>query len=133
MNNTDSQSFILKPSTIPNGGVGVFMLHDVAEGTMMELFTPEFFKEERTLDRVEVPAELQGYCLELPDGKLQCPGNFSRMDIGNYLNHSDHANLRWDEHTKSYFAARDIKAGEEIFSDYRQLEPDFDSREYTSK
>lgn len=108
------------------------MLHDVTEGTKMELFLPEFFEEEEIRERADVPEDLQGYCLELPDGKLQCPKYFNRMDIGNYLNHSNNANLRWDEHSKTYLAARDIKAGEELLSDYRQLEPDFDPTTYPS-
>ena len=41
-NTTDCFSFILKPSTIPNGGVGVFVLHDVANDTYMELFLKDF-------------------------------------------------------------------------------------------
>lgn len=42
------------------------------------------------------------------------------MDIGNYLNHSEHPNLRYEK-GKGYFTLRDIKAGEELFGNYREL------------
>ena len=45
---TNHQSFILKPSTLPDGGVGVFVLHDVATGTRMELFS--LFSDYRQLE-----------------------------------------------------------------------------------
>jgi len=117
-NTTDRFSFMLKPSTIAEGGVGVFLLHDVAEGTYMEVFLKDF--EEEVVSSNDVPEALQGYCLDQEDGKLLCPKFFNRMDIGNYLNHSDNANLRWEE-GKGYFSKRDIKAGEELFADYREL------------
>ncbi|MBI4087105.1 SET domain-containing protein [Candidatus Kaiserbacteria bacterium] len=125
---TNGFSFILKPSTIVEAGIGVFALHDIAKGTHMALFLKDF--EEMMYKPEDVPEELQGYCLDLPDGKLQCPKYFNRMDIGNYLNHSENANIRW-EGEKGYFAARDIRKGEEILADYRQLgEPEDTWAEY---
>jgi len=62
----------------------------------------------------------RGYCLNHESGKLLCPKFFSRMDIGNYLNHSENPNLRYEK-GKGYFAKRDIKAGEELFGNYREL------------
>lgn len=120
--NTDCQSFILKPSTINNAGVGVFVLYDIAKDTYMELFLKDFQEELR--DKEDVPEELQGYCLNHESGKLLCPKFFNRMDVGNYLNHSENPNLRYEK-GKGYFAKRDIKAGEELFANYRELgEPD---------
>lgn len=118
-NSTDRFSFILKPSTIKNGGIGVFALHDIAEDTYMELFLPDF--EEELYDENEIPEELQGFCLDHESGKILCPKFFNRLDIGNYLNHSpDSANMRFEK-GKGYFAARDIRKGEELLADYRQL------------
>ncbi len=114
-----SKSFIIKPSTIPNGGVGVFTISDIPKDTYLALILPDFEEEVLTAD--EVPEELQVYCLDREDGKLQCPKHFNRMDIGNYLNHSNSANIRWEEEKKSYFALRDIKKGEELFADYKEL------------
>ena len=70
-NTTDCFSFILKPSTIPNGGVGVFVLHDVANDTYMELFLKDF--QEELHDATEIPKELRGYCLHQQNGKILCP------------------------------------------------------------
>lgn len=127
-NNTNHLLFILKPSTVNNGGVGVFALHDIAKGTFMELFREDFQEELR--DEKDVPKELQGYCLNHESGKLLCPKFFNRMDIGNYLNHSDNPNLRWEEGGR-YFALRDIKAGEELFANCRELgEPKVERDDY---
>lgn len=93
MKTTNRFSFILKPSTIRDGGVGVFALHDIAEGTYMELFLKDFQEELR--NEKDVPEELRGYCLNHESGKLLCPKFFNRMDIGNYLNHSKNPNLRY--------------------------------------
>lgn len=116
---TNHHSFILKPSTLPGGGVGVFALHDIAKDTYMELFLDDF--QEELCDPADVPKELQGYCLDQKGGKLLCPKFFNRQDIGNYLNHSSMANLRYVK-DKGYYADKDIKAGEELFADYRQLD-----------
>ncbi len=117
-NTTDSFSFILKPSTTPNGGVGVFTLHDIAKDTYMELFL-EDFKEEIYAEK-DIPEELRGYCLRQRNGEILCPKYFNRMDIGNYINHSENSNMRYEK-GKGYFAKMDIKAGEELFANYREL------------
>lgn len=118
MKTTDRFSFILRPSTTNNAGVGVFVLHDIDKNTYMELFLKDF--QEELLDEKDVPKELQVYCLNNKGDKLLCPKLFNRMDIGNYLNHSENPNLRYEK-GKGYFALRDIKAGEELFANYREL------------
>lgn len=94
------------------------MLHDVDIGTYMELFLKDF--QEELVDEKDIPKELRIYCLDDKSGKLLCPKLFNRMDIGNYLNHSENPNLRYEK-GKGYFALRDIKAGEELFANYREL------------
>src|SRR3989344_7254902 len=121
---TNHQSFILKPSTIE--GVGVFILHDVTEGTYLELFRKDF--EEELRDKQDVPEELRGYCLDHDSGKILCPKFFNRLDIGNYVNHSNNANMRYEE-GRGYFAKRDIRAGEELFANYRELPGEENSQE----
>jgi len=54
--------FECRPSTVKDAGVGVFVLHDIAEDTYMELF-PEDFQEELR-DEEDVPEELQGLLFE---------------------------------------------------------------------
>lgn len=116
---TDRKSFMLKPSTLPDSGIGVFVLHDVAKDTYLELILDDF--EEELCDPVDVPLELQGYCLDQPDGKLRCPVHFNRLDIGNYLNHSvAKQNIRYVE-SEGYYATRDLAKGEELFANYNNL------------
>jgi SET domain-containing protein len=123
---TDHQSFILKPSSTK--GIGVFALHDIAEGTHLELFRKDFEEEVREVS--DVPEELQGYCLTREDGTLLCPKFFNRMDIGNYVNHSENANMQYRKGS-GYFAKRDIKAGEELLANYRELgEPEHSREDY---
>ena len=123
---TDHQSFIVKPSSTSD--VGVFILHDVAEGTHLELFREDF--QEELLDKDDVPEELQGFCLDHESGKLLCPKFFNRMDIGNYVNHSNDANMQYEK-GKGYFAKKDIKAGKELVANYKELpEPENTWEEY---
>jgi SET domain-containing protein len=121
---TDRHSFILRPSTTVDG-VGVFALHDIAKDTHMELFLPDFEEEIRNPE--DVPEELRSYCLVQENGKLLCPKHFNRMDIGNYLNHSESPNLKYDK-GKGYFSLRDIRAGEELFANYRELDEPVEMR-----
>ncbi len=123
--NTNHESFKLKPSTVSD--IGVFMLHDVKEGTYLELFRDDFEEEVREIK--DVPFELEGYCLGREDGKILCPKYFNRLDIGNYVNHSKDAKMRYDK-GKWYFARRDIKVGEELFANYDELEPVSSRDEY---
>ena len=84
----------------------------------MELFLKDFQEEIRNAR--DVPKELQDYCINQADGTLLCPTFFNRMDIGNYVNHSEHPNMRYEK-DMGYFALCDIHAREELFSNYREL------------
>lgn len=92
----------------------------------MMLFLDSF--EEEVREEKDVPPELRIYCLYQGEGKILCPKYFNRLDIGNYLNHSNEPNLTYEK-GKGYSAARDIKAGEELFADYRELDEPVDQRE----
>lgn len=125
---TNHESFILRPSLVHEGGVGVFALHDIAAGTYLELFSNTF--EEELRNPADVPKELQSFCLTDASGALLCPKHFNQLDIGNYINHSDTANMRFEK-GGGYFASRDIKAGEELLGNYRELgEPEESREEY---
>ena len=121
---TGPQSFILKPSAAE--GIGVFALHDIAEGTHLDLFRQDFEEEVREVK--DVPKELRGFCLNREDGTLLCPKFFNRLDIGNYVNHSENANMKYGK-GKGYSARRDIKSGEELFANYRELDKPGSSRD----
>lgn len=125
-NYTDRESFVLKPSTVPGVGVGVFALHDIPEGTHMAVFLDDF--EEELRKEEDVPLELRAYCLYKGEGQILCPKYFNSMDIGNYLNHSENWNLKYEK-GRGYFAHRNIKAGEELFANYRDLGEPVEQRE----
>lgn len=124
---TGEFSFILKPSEY---GVGVFAAHDIKAGTFLRLFGEGAKIEDRSVERniEDVPEFFRGYCLERGD-KLICPEDFGRMTIGWFLNHSKNFNAVHKDY--SWYAARDIKEGEEILIDYNTLEePEELKKEY---
>jgi SET domain-containing protein len=123
-NKTTHESFVLKPSKV--SGVGVFALHGIARGTYLKLFTTGFEEEVRKVS--DVPKELRAYCLTRSDGKLLCPKHFNRLDIGNYINHSNRANMTYKQ-GRGYFAKRNIRRGEELLGNYRELDEPEESRE----
>jgi SET domain-containing protein len=110
---TTEYSFILRPSTIH--GIGVFCTHDIKKGTPLRLFVPE--EKDRVLPAIEHPA-FEQYCFDTPRG-THGPADFGRMSVGWFLNHSHAPNAFHKNYV--YFAARDIKAEEEITIDYDSL------------
>ncbi len=114
--------FRLKPSTIPDAGVGVFATAPIASGAVLaELFadddiqtlTPAAFRA------LELPQEF--HSLTICDlRKYHMPKHWNQVSVGWYLNHSDKPNLVRDD-GYIYRAARDIAAGEELFIDYNAL------------
>lgn len=113
---TDQFSFVLRPSKVE--GIGVFALHGVKKGTALRLF-PNHEKVKKLKALPKGKDYFERYCVEV-DGALYAPEDFGRMSIGWFLNHSTRPNARHVNYR--YFAARDIKAGEEIMIDYRTLE-----------
>ena len=120
MNKTDEFSFVLKSSTITGGGVGVFAIHNIDEGTKLELMPDG--GENRTLDKEVVPEPLRHFCIINPDGTRKCPMAFNHLWIVWYLNHSAEPNIYLDTKALIYYAKRDIVAGEELLTDYNEFE-----------
>lgn len=118
---TDEFSFMVKPSTIPEAGVGLFAMHDIAAGTELAVEP----KDETYVTRrpEEVPKAFWGLCEFTQDGMLYGPRYFNRLSVEAFINHSDDPNTKYreEEGTTGHFALRDIKAGEEILMDYRDL------------
>jgi len=111
-------SFILKPSSI--GGIGVFATHDISIGT--RVFSGNFTS--RKVQIKDVHPDFLKYCIYVNDNECLSPERFDHMQIGWYLNHSDKPNIAKNSEGL-VLAVRDIKAGDEIFCDYNQLnEPD---------
>ena len=114
MNKTTEMSFRLKPSLIPDGGVGVFAIHDIAKDTWLDIKPPE--RIARDMKKEEIPEELIHLCIENEDGTYACPPEFNHPHLVWYLNHSDNPNAELRE--GGYFATMPIKADEEILIDY---------------
>lgn len=127
MNETNEFSFLLKPSTIPNSGVGVFAAHDISNGTKLALFDYEY--KSRVMKEEDLKEPFIHYCVAQEDGTWRCPRAFNRMEAGWYLNHSTEPNAI--NKSDAYYATRDIKSGEEILIDYNNLgEPEDKKEDY---
>lgn len=127
MTTTDS-SFRLEPSQIPNGGVGVFALHDIEPDTWLAL-KPR--GESIGVERKEsdIPKELLMYCIAKENNIWQCPKEFNHMHLVWYLNHSDHPNA--EKREDGYYSTTTIKSGEEVVINYNVLgEPEDKKEDY---
>lgn len=129
-NSTNEFSFQLKPS---KHGIGVFVLHDVAEGTKL-MVQPDGYIA-RILNKEDIPDELLMYCEARTenDGTYFCPQDFSAMELSWFINHSNTPNVKLEfSETKyatvTHYAARDLKAGEELLIDYNEFEEPEESK-----
>jgi len=119
---TSEFSFCLRPSSIPDAGVGVFMVHDVCRNTLLRLKPPS--PSHQVLRRSEVPSGLRHFCIDLGGGKVAVPEDFTAIHMAWYLNHDDEApNIRWT--TDGFYSEKLIRAGEELFFDYSTLQEAF--------
>jgi SET domain-containing protein len=118
-NKTDEFSFLLKPSKI--AGVGVFVTHNIKKGTRLRLFKrPERIIWANDVDKIPHLRKFTDFFGVIEGKFISIPEDFSSMCVGWYMNHSDKPNAVHDERYR-YFAKNDIKAGEEITIDYREL------------
>ena len=118
---TTEFSFILKPS---EHGIGVFAAHDIKKETYLRLFGDEYKQGvagylSSIRNKDEVPAVFKNFCNDRGT-QLICPKDFGVMPIGWYLNHSRKPNAVHKNY--DFYAARDIREGEEILIDYNTLE-----------
>lgn len=124
--NTNEFSFILKTS--PIGGIGVFATHDIEPGVKLAVYTEKH--KSRLLHENEIPKELLMYCVAKENDMWTCPEDFSRMEVGWHLNHSNTPNS--ERRGKGlFYSVKEIKAGEEITLDYNTLgEPEDKKEDY---
>ncbi len=127
MQKTSEFSFTLKPSTIPEAGIGVFVVHPVAAGVRLKVLPDGF--QSRRLRRKDIPDAFMRHCIAKEGGWYLCPPMFNRMEIGWYMNHSTEPNT--EVRDDGYYALRDLQEGEEILIDYNQLgEPEAQKEAY---
>jgi SET domain-containing protein len=108
----------LKPSKIH--GVGVFAIRDIPKGRYV--FTdddePIVWIEKQSIE--SLPEELKQFYKDfaiIKGGKYGCPKSFDALTTAWYLNHSDIPNVAVDKEYR-FYALRDIKAGEELTTNY---------------
>ncbi len=115
---TTEFSFLLKPSTI--AGVGVFAVHDIAKGAYLR-FNPRG-GETRVVKLKEIPEEFLSHVDVISKEEGRAPLDFGHMWLAWYVNHSKTPNAIFNFGEKNFYALSDIKAGEEITTDYNVLE-----------
>jgi SET domain-containing protein len=60
-------------------------------------------------------------------GGYWAPLNFLRISVGWYMNHSEKPNIASDDGHVTYYAARNIRPGEELTIDYRTMDDKYDN------
>jgi uncharacterized protein len=113
----------LSPS--PIHGSGLFAAEDIAKGTDMWTFQEGFDLERTTAEVDALPAVAQEWFKRY--GYLDKTLNqwILSFDDARFINHSEEPNMRPDykRHRCAVgIASRDIKKGEEITVDYREIE-----------
>lgn len=118
----------IQPSKVH--GVGVFAIRDIPKGT--SIFAG--IKDHSHEPEISVPAELifQNNAvapgvkqiirdfMTVHDGRVDMLTNgLNEINISFYLNHSETPNVETGD-GETFIAQRDIKTGEELFSDYHQ-------------
>jgi SET domain-containing protein len=119
-------SFILGPSSIIDAGIGVFATRDIATGSRLDLFPPGYISRRR--HESEIDLQFIKYCDAEEDGYWRTPDDFSRMEVGWYLNHSFEPNATCKE-ADEFYALRDIAAGDEVLIDYNELNEPEDKKD----
>ena len=110
---------VVRPSMIPNAGLGCFSVDFVSKDTLIWKFNPNFDRSytQTELDALELPAqEFIGYYGYRFKGVY-----YLSCDNTHYINHSEHPTMYSDETGFLAYAAKDIYPGEEIVDDYRNL------------
>ncbi|MEO6547676.1 MAG: SET domain-containing protein [Ferruginibacter sp.] len=118
---------MIKPSPIE--GIGVFALRDIPKGCRQMFSTTNSGEEEWIrIPKTEVavlPAHakslVETYCLYDEAAYFFPHEGFKKMDLVNFLNHSDTPNIKSINEGEFFEALRNINAGEELLVDYGEL------------
>lgn len=118
---------MIKPS--PVEGIGVFAIRDIPKGCRNMFSNPEKEKEEWIkISRLEIdllPAHsrqlVETYCLYDEVNYYVPEYGFKKVDLVNFLNHSDEPNVISINDGEFFEAVRDIISGEELLVDYGAL------------
>jgi SET domain-containing protein len=117
---------MIKPSPIE--GIGVFALQDIPKGCRSmfskandaEQWIPVAKTEVEKLP-VHAKALIENYCLYDDENYFVPDYGFKKMDLVNFLNHSDTPNVISINDGEFFEAIKDIKQGEELVIDYGEI------------
>ena len=120
---------MIKPS--PVEGIGVFAIRDIPRGCRNMFSITDGIDEYIELLKTEVAALpdhskrlVETYCLYDEQHYYVPASGFKKMDLVNFLNHSDEPNIISINEGEFFEAIRDIKSGEELLVDYGELVED---------
>ena len=118
---------MIRPSPIE--GIGVFALRDIPKGCR-DMFSKankdhdEWMRVPKTeVDRLpsHSKALIENYCLYDDENYFIPEYGFKKMDLVNFLNHSDEPNVASVNDGEWFEALRDIHSGEELLIDYGEI------------
>ena len=117
---------MIKPSPIE--GIGVFALQDIPEGCRSMFSKTTENEQWISISKIEVDnlpshtkALIENYCLYDEENYFVPDYGFKKMDLVNFLNHSDTPNIISINDGEFFEAIRDIKQGEELVIDYGEI------------
>lgn len=117
---------MIKPSPIE--GIGVFALQDIPKGCRSMFSNANENEQWIPISKTEVailPAHakalIENYCLYDDENYFVPDYGFKKMDLVNFLNHSDTPNLISINDGEFFEALRDIPKGEELVIDYGEI------------
>jgi SET domain-containing protein len=117
---------MIKPSPIE--GIGVFALQDIPKGCRSMFSKANEQEQWIPITKTEVeklPAHskalIENYCLYDDENYFVPDYGFKKMDLVNFLNHSNTPNVISINDGEFFEAIRDIKQGEELVIDYGEI------------
>lgn len=117
---------MIKPSPIE--GIGVFALQDIPKGCRSMFSKANDQEQWISISKAEVEnlpphakALIGNYCLYDEENYFVPDYGFKKMDLVNFLNHSDTPNIISVNDGEFFEATRDIKQGEELVIDYGEI------------
>jgi SET domain-containing protein len=117
---------MIKPSPIE--GIGVFALQHIPKGCRSMFSQASEQEQWIPITKTEVEnlpphakALIENYCLYDDENYFVPDYGFKKMDLVNFLNHSDTPNLISINDGEFFETTRDIKQGEELLIDYGEI------------
>ena len=123
----DETYVMIRPSAIE--GIGVFAIRDIPKGCRTMFSKPIPNKDEWiVISKTEIeqlPQHskdlIENYCLYDEENYFVPEYGFKKMDLVNFLNHSDTPNIISINEGEYFEAIRDITKGEELLIDYGEI------------